>query len=320
MQKETTLVGIAGTGTVAAGFAALFTGNGYKTTVIGRSEASLNKLRDAYISIFEVLENRNLVTPAQSKNCLPLLSLSTRYEDLRNAEIIFEAVYEDVSIKCEIYKKIETYCPQVKAIASATSVLSPDDLKNGFEKYRSRFVVTHPFNPAYLIPLVELVGSNETDAEAISFVKEFLESCGRKIIVLKKCVPGFIANRLQHAMVREAFHLVEEGIATPSEIDMVLSNSFIPRYTKIGLFEHHDGYGMDMLETLQNYLYPHLYDGKEASPLVTEAIKQGNLGQKTGKGILEWDQESIARFKHDALEPYWHFFNWNLPRDSAKPN
>jgi len=313
IDKTTIRTGIAGTGAIASSFAALFTGNGYKTTVIGRSEASLNRLRDSYVRIFDTLEERGLVSGAQREKCMSLLSLSTRYEDLRDAEIIFEAVYEDVDIKYEIFKKIEACCPDVEAIASATSVLAPEDLKNGFEKYRGRFLVAHPFNPAHLVPLVELVGSNETSAGAIQLTKEFLESCGRKVCLLKKSVPGFIANRLQHAMVREAFHLVEEGIATPAEIDMVIANSFIPRYTKVGIFEHHDGYGMDMLVNLQNYLYPYLCDDKSANPLVMEAVKQGNLGQKTGKGMLEWNPEKIAGFKRNAAEPYWQFFNWTLP-------
>ena len=306
-------IGIAGTGAIASSFAALFTGNGYRATVVGRSEASLNKLRDSYTRIFDALEERGLVSPEQRKKCSPLLSLSTGFEDLRGAGIIFEGVYEDVKIKSGIFSKIETCCPNVKAIASATSVLAPDDLKGGFEKLRSRFMVAHPFNPAHLVPLVELVGSDETDPEAIKLVKEFLESCGRKVCFLKKSVPGFIANRLQHAMVREAFHLVEEGIAEPAEIDMVIANSFIPRYTKVGIFEHHDGYGMDQLVNLQDYLYPFLCNDKGANSIVTGAIKQGNLGVKTGKGLLAWDAEKIADFRRRAAEPYWHFFNWKLP-------
>ena len=310
---KTIKIGIAGTGAIATSFAALFSGNGYRVTAIGRAEASLDKMREAYGRVFDALEERKLVTGEQRKKCAALVSYSTRYEDLADAEIIFEAVYEDPKIKFEIYKKIEDNCSKVKAIASATSVLSPDDLKKGLEKYRSRFVVAHPFNPAHLIPLVELVGSDETNKDAMTVVKEFLESCGRKTVVMKKCVPGFIANRLQHAMLREAMYLVEQGIAAPAEIDMVLSNSFIPRYTKIGLFEHHDGYGMDQLVGLQNYLYPHLSSAKGASPLVVEAVKKGNLGQKTGKGLLEWTPESIAGFKVRAAEPYWQFFNWKLP-------
>ena len=306
-------IGIAGTGAIATSFSALFSGNGYKTTVVGRSDASLKKSQESYARIFDVLVERKLVKKAQRKACESLVSYSTRFEDLHDAGIVFEAVYEDQNIKFEIFKQIEAHCSKVKAIASATSVLSPDDLKKGFSKYRSIFLVAHPFNPAHLVPLVELVGSDETSAKAIKLVKEFLESCGRKICLMNKCVPGFIANRLQHAMVREALYIIKQGIASAADVDMALTWSFAPRYTKVGLTQHQDGYGLDMLENLQNYLYPHLCSDKGASPLVSEAVKKGNLGQKTGKGINNWNEKSIAEFRKGAAEPYWQFFNWNLP-------
>ena len=221
-------IGIIGTGAIASGFAALFSGNGYKTTVLGRSEVSVNKIRDAYNQFFNTLEERKLVTQAQRNNCSALLSFVTRWEDFRDAEIIFEAVYEDLDIKFEIYKKIEEFCPKVKAIGSATSALAPDDLKKGFEKYRKLFAVTHPYNPPQLVPLVELVASDETSGEALQLLKKFLECCGRKVCFMKKSVPGFIANRLQHAMLREALHLVQTGVATAQDVDMAINNSFAP--------------------------------------------------------------------------------------------
>ena len=306
-------IGIVGTGAIASSFSALFNGNGYKTMVIGRTDASLDKIRAAYARIFDTLMEHNLVTRQQINNCAALASYSTRYEDLCDAEIIFETVYEDINIKYGVFRKIEQHSRIVKAIASATSVLDPGDLKKGFEKNRSKFLVAHPFNPAYLVPLVELVGSDETSAEAIQLVKDFLESCGKKVCHMKKSVPGFIANRLQHAMLREALYLVRQGIATAADVDMVLSSSFVPRYTKVGLTQHQDGYGLDMLENLQNYLYQYLCNDTGASPLVSEAVKQGNLGQKTGQGLNRWDEKSIAEFRTRAAEPYWQFFNWKLP-------
>lgn len=306
-------IGIVGTGAIATSFAALFSGNGYKTTIIGRSEASVKKACDAYSGLFDILQERKLVSQEQWKNSAALFSSNTDYEALHDAELVFEAVYEDLDIKYEVYKKIEASCQKIEAIASATSVLSPDDLKKPFVKYRPQFLVAHPYNPAHLVPFVELVGSDETSAGTVQLVKEFLESCGRKVCVMKKSVPGFLANRLQHAMVREALYLVREGIATAADVDMALTWSFGPRYTKVGLLQHQDGYGLDMLEGLQDYLYPHLCNDDGANQVVRDAVKQGNLGQKTGKGLHDWDEEKIADFRKGAAEPYWHFFNWNLP-------
>ena len=308
-----TVIGIVGTGTIATGFAALFSGNGYNTKIIGRTDASLNRIRDSYSRTFDVLEERKLVSAAQRKKCADLVSYSTSYRDLGDAEIIFEAVYEDLNIKYATYKQIEDNCPKVKAIASATSALAPGDLKKGLEKFRTKLLVAHPFNPPHLVPLVELVGSGETSKDAMQLTKDFFESCGRKVCVMSKSVPGFIANRLQHAMLREAIYLVNEGVATAEDVDMVLTWSFAPRYTKVGLLQHNDGYGLDQLEGLVNYLYPYLCADRKASPLISESVKKGNLGQKTGKGFHEWDEKKIAEFRQKAAEPYWHFFNWKLP-------
>ena len=148
---------------------------------------------------------------------------------------------------------------------------------------------------------------------SVDLTRDFLESCGRKVCVMKKSAPGFIANRLHHAIVREAMHMVDSGLADPREIDKALMYSFMPRYTNAGIFEHHDGYGMDMLEKLQNYLYPHLAVYDHSPDMVINSVKAGNLGMKTGKGIYEWNEASIADFKERASAPYWRFFNWKFP-------
>jgi 3-hydroxybutyryl-CoA dehydrogenase len=163
------------------------------------------------------------------------------------------------------------------------------------------------------VPFAELVKSTVTDEAAAQLVYDFLESCGRKVCVMKKSAPGFIANRLQHALFREAIYMVDAGLADPADIDKALKFGFMPRYTSVGIFEHQDFYGMDMLQNLQNYLYPHLSVDQGAGPTVKNCVKNGNLGQKTGKGILEWNEESIKTFKHDSAEPYWKYFNWKLP-------
>jgi 3-hydroxybutyryl-CoA dehydrogenase len=232
---------------------------------------------------------------------------------LKDADIVFECVPEILEEKHKIYQRLQESCEKIQALASATSALSPDDLVAGVKKWPEKVLVAHPFNPPHLVPFVEIVKSAVTGQRAVELVYDFLESCGRKVCVMKKSAPGFIANRLQHALLREAMYMVDNGLADPQEIDKTLMYSFMPRYTRVGIFEHHDAYGMDMLEKLQNYLYPHLADGKGSPPMVTDKVKAGTLGMKTRRGIYEWTDASIADFRKRAAEPYWQFFNWNLP-------
>jgi 3-hydroxybutyryl-CoA dehydrogenase len=304
-------IGIVGMGAIGASLAALFTGNGYAARVLGRRAESV--FMAAYDAVYDAVEARNLISERQRRVCRGLVSYTTDYKDLKDADIVIEAVPEDLGEKYKVYGKIEEVCEKIQVLASATSAISPDDLKKGIKKWPEKVLVAHPFNPPHIVPFLEIVRSGETDQKAVDLTCKFFESCGRKVCVMKKSAPGFIANRLQHALLREAMYLVDKGLADPEDIDKALMNSFMPRYTSIGIFEHHDAYGMDMLEKLQNYLYPHLAAGKGAPDMVVSKVKAGTLGMKTGKGIYEWNEASIADFKKRAAEPYWRFFNWNLP-------
>jgi 3-hydroxybutyryl-CoA dehydrogenase len=304
-------VGIVGMGAIGSSLAALFTGNGYKVTVLGRRAEPV--FMAAYDAVYDAIEARNLISKEQRRICRGLVSYTTDYRDLKDADIVIEAVSEDLGEKYKVYGKIEEACEKIQVLASATSAISPDDLKKGVKKWPEKVLVAHPINPPHVVPFLEIVRSSETDQRAVDLTYKFFESCGRRVCVMKKSAPGFIVNRLQHALLREAMYMVDNGLADPEEIDKALMNSFMPRYTSIGIFEHHDAYGMDMLEKLQNYLYPYLADGKGSPPMVTNHVREGTLGMKTGRGIYEWNEASIADFKKRAAEPYWRFFNWNLP-------
>jgi 3-hydroxybutyryl-CoA dehydrogenase len=305
-------IGIVGMDAIGASLSALFTGNGYTTTVLGRKPASV--FMGIYDGLYDTLEARKLITPAQREQCRQWVSYTTDYAGLADADIVVECVPEILEEKHKIYKKLEDACEKIQVLASATSAISPDDLRQGVKKWPEKVLVAHPINPPHLVLFLEIVRSAQTSQEAVDLAVAFYESCGRKVGVMKKSAPGFIVNRLQHAILREAMDMVDNGLADPEEIDRTLMYSFMPRYTSIGIFEHHDAYGMDMLEQLQNYLYPHLAVSKGAAKMVIDKIKAGTLGMKTGQGAYEWDEASIADFKKRAAAPYWKFFNWNLPQ------
>ncbi|MCL1817430.1 MAG: 3-hydroxyacyl-CoA dehydrogenase family protein [Spirochaetaceae bacterium] len=304
-------IGITGMGAIGTSLAALFTGNGYRTTVLGRRGEAV--FMAGYDALYAVLRERGLISEEQQERCRALVSYTTDYAGLADADIVIECVSEDLGEKHKVYALLEGACEKIQVLASATSAISPDDLAKGVKKWPEKVLVAHPFNPPHLVPFVEIVKGARTGQEAVDLTFGFFESCGRKVSVMKKSAPGFIANRLHHALIREAMYMVDNGLADPREIDKALMYSFMPRYTSVGLFEHHDGYGMDMLEKLQNYLYPHLAAGTCSPDMVVSKVKAGTLGMKTGKGIYEWNDASIADFRKKAAEPYWRFFNWNFP-------
>ena len=306
-------IAIIGTGMMGMSLAALFTGNGYDTTVLATKESSVHRGRTSYKEIFQVLQERGLATPAQAARCEESLHFTLDYRDLAGCTVFFECVVEKMEVKYEVYRQIQDHCPLCKVIASTSSAMAPEDLCVALS-CASKIVVTHPFNPPHLVPFVELVKSPCSSEEAAQTAYDVLEDCGRKVCVMKKSAPGFIANRLQHALLREAIHMVEEGLVEPRDIDKALMFSFMPRYTSVGLFEHQDAAGLDMVQSIENYLFPSLCDRKRAFDFVNDRVSSGDLGQKTGQGTYVWDTASIADFKARAAEPYWQYFNWKLPR------
>jgi len=308
-------VAIIGTGMIGASLATMFTGNGYRTVMLAINDKEEAAGLSRYRTNFNDLIGNALVTRKQADTCEKLLSITKDYADIADADIVFECVFEDKSVKFEVYAKLEKYCSGFKAISSTSSAMDTNPLCEGFSKpeFKAAFASAHPWNPPHLVPCVEVVKGAYTSDAALKFICDFLESCGRAPVVMHKSVPGFIANRLQHTLFREAAYMVEQGIATPQDIDRALQTSFIPRYTAIGMFEHFDYAGLDMVLSIENTVYPFLCDAKEPHKLVTEAIKRGDLGYKTGKGLLDWSGVNIDEFRKRASAPYLKFFNWSLP-------
>ena len=308
-------IAIVGTGMIGASLATLFAGNGYKVIMYAvndkEAESGLTRFRTNYNDLITA----GLVTRKQADACEKLLSVTMDYADFSDADFVFECVFEDKAVKYAVYAELERCCKNTRGIASSSSAMDTDLLCEGFSKpeYRALFVTAHPWNPPHLVPCVEVVKGKHTSDGALSFICGVLESCGRAPVVMYKSVPGFVANRLQHAIYREAVYMVEQGIATPQDIDRALRTSFVPRYTAVGIFEHFDYAGLDMILNIHKTLYPGLCRENEPQKLVSDAVERGDLGYKTGKGVLDWANVDIDAYRKRASEPYLKFFNWSLP-------
>ena len=304
-------VAIIGKGMIGISLAVLFTGNGIPTIVLAKnSEVGLKKYRTYYKDLI----SQGLVTEKQAAACEKRLSFTENDADLADVEVVIECVTEKLEVKYEVYRQIEANCPHLKAIASTTSAISPVDLANGVSQ-REKVMVAHPYNPPHMVPCVELVKNDFTSQEALDAVVTLLESCGREVCKMNKPAPGFIANRLQHALYREAVYMVEQGICGPEDIDKCIRSSWGPRYTSIGLFDHFDYAGLDLIANIETYLYPDLCDTKTVHPSLQERLDRGDLGYKTGVGYYDWRERDMDAFRKKTSDPYLRFFNWKLPED-----
>lgn len=310
-------VAIIGTGMIGASLAVLFTGNSYKTTMLAINDAEAESGLARYNTYYKDLINQKLITPKQAEACAKLLRITQSYLDIADADFIFECVFERIDVKHSVYKETEKYCHNYKAIASSTSAISADDLATGLTA-KEKLMVAHPWNPPHLVPCVEVVKSQHTSEEAVQFTVNLLRSVGREPVVMKKSAEGFIGNRLQHALYREAVHMVEAGIATPEDIDKTIMTSFGPRYASIGLFEHFDYAGLDLIVDIEDYLFPTLCNATKTQDIIREHVEKGELGFKTGLGMYDWSKKDLDEFRLRAGKPYLPFFNWSLPEEEQE--
>ena len=220
---------------------------------------------------------------------------------VKNADLVIEAVFEDMKIKRETFAKLEARCAEDTIFCTNSSVMSPSEISRDL-KHRERFVGTHFWNPGHLIPLVEVVKSDASSDETAQTVMEVLRSVGKKPVLCKKDVPGFIANRMQHALWREAISIVEHGIADAATVDEAVKYSFGLRLPQLGPMENADMVGTDLTYNIHDYILQDLEDTHTPSPLLKQLRDEGKIGFKTGEGFQKWTPEQVAKSNADLNE------------------
>lgn len=215
-------------------------------------------------------------------------------EAVAGATIVIEAAPERLELKRALIAQIEAANPDA-VIASNTSSIAPDALAAGMRD-PSRLVIAHFFNPADTVPLVEVVPGPATPQSTVDRMVALLERAGKTAVPLAQQVEGFIANRLQAALYREAMHLVELGIATPEQVDATVTEGLGPRWALAGPFEIMDLGGLDVWTSVTARLFPTLGDASTAPPMLRERAERGDLGAKTGEGFLPRSADAAAEF------------------------
>lgn len=218
-------------------------------------------------------------------------------EAVRNAAFVFEAAPEKLALKQSIFAEIEAHAPQEAILASNTSVMPITSIMGGLA-HRGRALGTHWWNPPHMIPLVEVVRTQWTSDAAMDAMMALLADAGKTPVRVEKDVPGFIGNRMQHALWREAISLVERGICDAEAVDTVVKSCFGRRLSVLGPLENADLVGTDLTLDIHSQVLADLENRPGPSPLLEQMVAEGRLGMKTGEGFRSWTQEEARRVRN----------------------
>jgi 3-hydroxybutyryl-CoA dehydrogenase len=287
MARQT--IAVIGGGLMGAGIAQTFAAAGHKIAVcepVDDVRASLiERVREGLAQLGD--------DPAFADNIVVTSDLETAVQD---ASFITEAAPEKLELKRSIFADLVAHAPREAVLASNSSVMPIGSIAEGLET-AERIVGTHWWNPAVLIPLVEVIEGERTSLETVDYTMRLLTSAGKKPAHVKKDVAGFVANRLQHALWREAISMVADGICDARTVDDCVKNSFGLRLAVLGPLENADLVGLDLTRDIHRTIIPELNRDAAPSPLLDEMIEHGHLGFKSGEGFQRWSAEEQAALR-----------------------
>lgn len=210
-----------------------------------------------------------------------------------DADWVFEAAPETLALKQQLFERLDAAAPPDAVLATNTSVMRVGDVAARARR-RGRIVGTHWWNPPFVVPLVEVVQGPETEPATIDRTLSLLESLGKTAVHVRRDVAGFVGNRLQHALWREAFDLVDKGVCDPETIDTVIKAGFGRRLPVLGPMENADLIGLDLTLAIHEYVLPELDPPSEPSAGLRRRVEAGELGVKTGAGFRTWSEHDAA--------------------------
>jgi 3-hydroxybutyryl-CoA dehydrogenase len=260
-------------------------------------------VHDPYPEVLAAVPGRiaeNLELLDLDASALDRVSLDGDLESaVAGADWVFEAAPEKLELKQELFRRMDAAAPATAVLATNTSVIPVGEVAAKSED-RARIVGTHWWNPPYLIPLVEVVQGPDTTDETVRRTIELLEALGKTPVHVRRDVAGFVGNRLQHALWREAFNLVDAGVCDAETVDTVVKSSFGRRLAVLGPMENADMVGLDLTLSIHEYVLPTLDPPSQPSAGLRERVERGELGMRTGSGFRSWTHDQADQVRRQV--------------------
>jgi 3-hydroxybutyryl-CoA dehydrogenase len=269
-------IGVLGAGTMGLAIASLFAEHGFEVSLYEPNDEMLRSVKNRL-----------------NKGTLNIKLTNNFEKAVAKADLIIECVPEQLTIKREVYRQLASAIRHEAIVASNTSTFPLQTLAQELP-FANQMVIVHFFNPAHLIPLVEIVGLPDTPPSILEELAALLRKCGKTPVVLNKDIPGFIANRLQAALMREACYLLDNGVANAAQIDTVVSEGLGLRWATKGPFEIADLGGLDIWAKVTGQLFPALSISTDTPGTIEKMIACGDLGVKSGSGYYQYDDPDAA--------------------------
>jgi len=288
-------VAIIGSGVMGSGIAQSFAVSGYLVTINDIKEELLYHAQNRISENLSLLIEEGALTDREKQGALANITYSVDLEGaVRDADFIIEAIPEVIELKLNLYQQLEEIIKPDAIVASNTSTFPISQLMEK-ASFAERMVITHFFNPGHLVPLVEIVQHDETKPEIVKTTMDLMRKIGKSPILLKKEIAGFIANRLQTALMREAFYLLKEGVADAEDIDTAITAGPGFRWAFTGPIEIADFGGLDTWQRVFDNVSPVLDQSKEAPDLIRDLVAEGKLGTKSGEGIFTYEESTVSQ-------------------------
>jgi len=283
---------VVGAGTMGHSIALAFAQGGHEVDLVDVNEDILRKGLKLIQSNLRTLKDAKLVNIKSIPKILGRIHPSTSLDVAKKADLVVEAISENPKAKKELFQALDRLCPARTIFASNTSYLNIFRLAKRIRP--EKMLISHWYAPPHLIPLVDLVGGPKTSSITIKKVKEILLQLGKTPVVMKKFIPGYIVNRLQRAMAREIFHLLDGGYATAEEIDRAVKSSLGIRIPVVGVVQRYDYTGLDLALAFERNPSIRLVSTGRRPKTLSQLVKKGYLGVKSGRGFYDYTSSNVA--------------------------